>query len=295
MNTRNLSVWVVLIASLLLVLQASAHTLFFKPASFYVDPGQEVTIPLLNGDFITSVNRIPAKRRAEVVILAPDGTKADIADEHWSYAGKISNLSTVFEQSGNYVIGLGTRPKIARITPENFNFYLRYEGLDDNAEERVEFAETSIGAAERYAKFAKAIIQVGNVQSQNVTAKFGHPVEIVPLVNPYTLDIGDTFRAQILKDGKPLVNELIYATHEGHYDLSEDGIFDELVKVRSNEQGEVEFVLEAAGRWYVRFIHLNRIGDKEHWYSGMLVSLGVEEPRIPYESLWATLTFEIRE
>ena len=276
-----------------LAIQAGAHTLFFKPTTFYVAQGEEVSIPLLNGTFETSANRIMTSRMDDVTIVAPGGNELDVDNSQWSYNDKISNMTATFELAGNYVIGVATRPSIIRIAAENFNFYLRYEGLYDDAKERDERGETNIGAAERYAKFSKAILQVGEGQSDNFGALLDHQVEIVPLQNPYALGKGDVFRARILKDGQPLANELVYATHEGHYELSDEGIFDELVRVRSDENGEVEFVLAEEGRWYVRFIHLTRMGDKEHWYSGLLVSLGADEPRIPYESLWATLTFEI--
>jgi len=294
-NRKNLTTQRIAVAVILLVAaQAGAHTLFFKPDSFFLTTGQDVMMPLINGTFVTSENRIPPNRMLDATIVAPDGSDIEIADDQWSFSGNVTNLSNRFEQEGNYVIGVGTRPMMARVAPENFNFYLRYEGLEDDAKEREAFAETDIGAAERYQKFSKTILQVGNTQSENYDTEFGYPVEIVPLQNPYELEVGDTFRARILKDGAPLINEFVYATHEGHYDLSDDGIYDELVRVRSDENGEIDFVLQESGRWYIRFIHLTRMGDQEHWYSGILVYLGAEEQRIPYESFWATLTFEVR-
>ena len=277
-----------------LAVQAGAHTLFIKADSFFVEPGQDVVIPVINGTFETAEARIQSGRMQDARIVGPNGNEADIDDGQWSHSGKLTKLTASFEQPGNHVIGIASRAAIARITPENFNFYLRYEGLDDEDKERQQLEETDVAAAERYQKYAKAIIQVGAETSDNFDAVFGYPVEIVPLVNPYELTRGDTFRARILRDREPLANELIYATHEGHYDMSAEGIFDELVKVRSDANGEIEFVLEDAGRWYVRFIDLERTGDQEHWYSGMLVAVGAEEPRIPYRSAWATLTFEIR-
>ena len=290
LTTRRIAIAVIL----LVTAQAGAHTLFFKPDSFFLTTGQDVKMALINGTFVTSENRVPPNRMLDATIVAPDGSDIKIADDQWSFSGKVTNLSARFEQEGNYVIGVGTRPMMARVAPENFNFYLRYEGLEDDAKEREALSETGIGAAERYQKFSKTILQVGEAQSENFDTEFGYPVEIVPLQNPYELEVGDTFRARILKDGAPLANELVYATHEGHYDLSEDGIIDELVSVRSDENGEIDFVLQEPGRWYIRFIHLTRMGDKEYWYSRILVSLGAEEQRIPYESFWATLTFEVR-
>jgi uncharacterized GH25 family protein len=291
----KLAVWAVIPVLAFLAMQAGAHTLFFKPPTFFVAPGESVTIPLLNGTFEASANRIVASRMDDVSVIAPGGDHLDVDNSQWSYDEKISNLTVTFESAGNYVIGIATRPSVARIVADNFNFYLRYEGLDDDAKERIERGETEVDAAERYAKFSKAIMQVGDDQSDNINALLGYPVEIVPLQNPYALGKGDVFRARVLKDGQPLANELVYATHEGHYEISDDGIFEELVRVRSDENGEVEFVLAEEGRWYIRFIHLTRMGDEEHWYSGLLIFLGADEPRIPYESLWATLTFEVRQ
>ena len=97
-----------------------------------------------------------------------------------------------------------------------------------------------------------------------------------------------------MKNGEPLIGEHVYATHESHYPQDADGIFDEVVKTRSDGDGLIEFEITAAGRWYVRFITLERSGEPEYWYSGLLVMLGAEEERVVYESKWATLTFEVR-
>lgn len=293
---RNLMAarWLLIIVAAFTSINATAHTLFLKPDSFFVSKGEHKEIPLINGTFEVSENKILVNRILDARIIAPDGDALKVGDEQWSYKGESTILRSNFKQAGNYVVGVGTTPMIARIAPENFNFYLRYEGLDDAIRERRELEETDIGAAERYQKFSKAILQVGDQQSASFSAILGYPVEIVPLSNPYELSSGDLFRARILKNGKPLADELVYATHEGHYEMSDEGIYEEFAKVRSDENGEIEFILEEAGRWYVRFIDLTRVGDKEHWYSDILVYFGAEEHRIPYRSLWATLTFEIR-
>ncbi len=63
-----------------LAMQAGAHTLFFKPATFFVAQGQEVVIPLLNGTFETSANRIKTNRMESVTIVAPAGDELDVED-----------------------------------------------------------------------------------------------------------------------------------------------------------------------------------------------------------------------
>jgi uncharacterized GH25 family protein len=172
---------------------------------------------------------------------------------------------------------------------------LRYEGLYEQKEEREQLGETDTAAVEQFTKFAKALVQVGNVDSSNYATELGHEVEIVPITNPYTLEVGDSFRARVLRDGSPIAGMRVYATHEGYLPQDEEGIYDEAVKVRSDADGIIEFEISDPGKWYVRFIDLQRESDAEYWYSGLLVSLGADEKRIVYESKWATLSFEIKQ
>jgi hypothetical protein len=279
----------------LVSLGASAHTLFWKPDSFYFASGENAVVPLINGTFVKSENRVAQSRIVKASIVSPDGIAVEIEGSQWSSRNDdLTILTTTLKNEGTYVIGVGTKPMTAYMGADKFNYYLRYEGLTEDLNERDALSESSVGAAEKYAKFAKAVVQVGGAATQNFDSVLGHPLEIIPLNNPVGLQVGDSFRVRVLKYGEPLVGELIFATHEGHYEASEEGIFDELVKGRTDDNGEFEFTISEAGRWYVRLIELTRTGDSEHWYSGILVSLGVEEARIPYESLWATLTFEIR-
>ncbi len=286
-----------LIAGLLLLLVATAaraHTLFIKPESFFFPPSRQVSIPLLNGTFVHSESKVITRRMSDVAIIGPNGERSMPQATDWRHDGDVTILDTVFGAPGNYVVGVGTKPTKTHIAPDNFNDYLVYEGLSDDARERGTLQETALGAAERYSKFAKAILQVGSTRTDSYATVLGYPVEIVPLENPYEAKPGSMFRARILKDGQPLADELVFATHEGFYDLSPEGRYEELVTLRSDQDGIIQFQLTDAGRWYVRFIHLTRLGDAEYWYSKLLVWLGVEDPRIPYESLWATLTFEVR-
>lgn len=284
-------------ACLMLLLMAtgvSAHTLFIKPASFYLSPSQAEAISLFNGTFVKSENKVIPSRMTGVAIVTPDGARLVPQDSNWRHDGNTMVLDTQFDEPGNYVIGVGTKPRKMHITADDFNHYLIYEGLADDAVQRRQLQEGGVGAAERYAKFAKAIVQVGDKQTDSYAEVLGHRVEIVPLVNPYAIKRGQRFRARILKDDKPLANELVFATHEGFYELNSEGRYEEIATLRSDENGIIVLDLAAPGRWYIRFIHLTRLGDAEYWYSNLLIWLGVEEPRIPYESLWATLTFEVR-
>ncbi|NIL95429.1 MAG: DUF4198 domain-containing protein [Woeseiaceae bacterium] len=285
---------VLLLLLLVLSIGASAHTLFIKPDTFAVEPQAMMSINLVNGTFIKSESRLRKPMARSVDIVGPGGTEHDLANDDWVSDGKVSVLSAQFSEPGNYVIGVSTRPRKVSLDPETFNRYLRYEGLFDQKEEREGLEETGVGVVERYTKFAKAIVQVGDVQTSNFAMEIGHDVEILPLTNPYALQVGDDFQARVLRDGMPIEGIRVYATHEGYYQQDEEGIFDEAVKTRSNKEGVIEFEITHPGKWYVRFIDLQRESDSEYWYTNLLVAVGAAEKRIVYESKWATLTFEIR-
>lgn len=274
---------------------AGAHTLFLKPGSFFIPPGEEADVPLVNGTFHENENKVTVRRMTGGMIINPDGKIVTIDDTAWSIDEEdFTFLTTSFDSPGNYVVGVGTKPMQVRLSADEFNFYLRYEGLTDDMQQRNSSGEKDIAAAEKYSKYSKAILQVGDVQTGNFSKLIGHPIEIVPLRNPYEMSVGDSLSVKILKDGDPLAEELVYASNDSHREMSPEGFLDELVAVRTDSRGLAQIPIETAGRWYIRTIQLTRTGDSERWYSDILVKLGVEEPRIAYESVWATLTFEVR-
>ena len=276
-------------------LAAHGHTLFLKSSSFFVPLNQDVVLPIINGTFVKNENKVIASRLTDTKIVGPDGDRVAISNGDWMLddSGQTS-LVTRFAEPGTYLVGAGTRPMMARMSAEDFTFYLRYEGLIDDLRDREQRNEHGVAAAERYSKFAKAIIQAGEPRTDNFNAVVGHPIEIVPLENPYKIEIGQSLRVRVLRDGLPVANELVYASHEGHYEADSEGIVDEAVSVRTDDAGLAVIPIGSDGLWYVRVIDLVRIGASEHWYSGILVTMGVEEPRVLYESRWATLTFEIQ-
>jgi uncharacterized GH25 family protein len=292
MRLRNFDL-TLLLSVVLLGGSASAHTLFVKPDPFVTDPQTMMEVNVINGTFLESANRVTRSMAKSADIIGPGDAELDFANDDWVSTRKMSVLSAEFDAPGNYLIGVSTRPSKVTLDADTFNYYLRYEGLFDQKDEREKLDETGVAVVEQYEKFAKAIVQVGAGQTSNFATEVGHDVEIVPITNPYSLQVGDVFRAKVLRDGAPIQNIRVYATHEGYYPEDAEGIFDEAVKTRSDEAGIIEFEITDAGNWYVRFIDLERETDSEYWYSGLLVALGADEEKIVYKSKWATLCFEI--
>ena len=265
------------IVGLLLALTATAlmaHDLFIKLDSYFVEPNSSVTIPILNGTFELSENSITADRVLDVSI-ATGGKRYTPPTDSWS-AGEEQDttyLSVETGSSGTYVIGASTRHRDFGLSATDFNAYLEHDGIPDVLEARALEGELETDVRERYGKHVKAIVQVGDERTEDYKVRLGYPAEIVPLLNPYAMSVGDDIVAQCLVDGEPVRGQLVIAGGQ-----SADGMIAER-NGRTDGSGKIRFTIDRSGRWYIKFINMVKLESN---------------PDIDYESKWATLTFAVR-
>lgn len=251
---------------------AAAHDMFLKPTRFFAPENSEVRVRVLNGTFTRSENSIARNRLADASVLTPTRRIAlDTAE--WSVAGDTSTFHIHTRGAGTYVIGASTKPSVIDLSADDFNLYLKEDGIPDVLEARQKAGELGKGARERYHKHIKALVQVGTERSNHYATPLGYPAEIIPMENPYSLASGASLRVRFLVDGKPVANQhAIYGGQTGN---------DAAIaprEVRSNGDGVAELALTTAGTWYIKFIHMARVrGDT-----------------VDYESKWASLTFQVR-
>jgi uncharacterized GH25 family protein len=165
-----------------------------------------------------------------------------------------------------------TRP--IRLSSSQFDAYLEHDGVWDVLEERRaagSFPTDSVD--ERYTKYAKALIQVGEDGPEAYGRRVGHPIELVPLEDPFELHPGDRFRVRLLWRGEPLANHVVFAGRAG----AGEG---PTTHARTNDEGVVEFPLFVSGPWYLKAIRMAEAPD---------------DPELEYRSHWATLTFDVAE
>ena len=278
----TLTVLTVAIASAL-----RAHTLFLKLDSFFLEPNSTGVVSLINGDFDLSENVITRDRMLDVSVVGPGGVVhpphsawTDSAVFHWS-PDSVDTAILTFDTGGpgTYLIGVSTAARVIPLTAEEFNEYLVHDGIVDLIEQRAAAGKTNDDAAERYSKHVKAVVQVGDVRSDEWSTELGYPAEFVPLRNPYELGVGDDLQVRFLRAGQPVANQLVYASHDGHHGHDEAGEHVEAVTTRTDADGVATVPLSGTGRWYVRTIHIVET---------------TTEPEVDYESNWATMTFEVR-
>ncbi len=280
-----LRVLALLVALTIGVAALSAHTMFLKLDSFFLEPHSTGVVALLNGEFDESQSLITRDRMLDVSVVGPGGV-AHPPESAWEDASvwnpdSPDTAMLTFEtgEPGTYLIGVSTAPRSIALTAEEFNDYLAHDGLLDTIERRKASGMMDDDAVESYSKHVKALVQVGSARSAEWATELGYPVEFIPLENPYELSVGDELRLRLLRDGEPVGNHLVYASHEGYHGHEAAGEHVEAVTTRTNGDGEATIPLSGSGRWYVRTIHMVETAN---------------EPDLDFVSHWATLTFEMR-
>ena len=268
----RIKLFVGLLLCLVLSLPILAHDLFLKLDSFFVEVNAKVTISLLNGSFLGSEGAVAFARLKDVSLVSPSGVVSHPVETDFTKNDTAAFLNLAPQEAGTYTVGLATMPREIDLPAKSFNEYLAEDGIPDILAARKRQKELAKDVRERYSKHVKTIFQAGDAQTENYKTVLGYPVELVPQQNPYQLKVGATIEILCLKDGQPLVNQFVMSGRESA------GKDVAAANVRTDKKGIARIKLNAAGKWYVKFINMTRLTD----------------PKINYESKWATLTFALK-
>lgn len=251
----------------------SAHDLFMRPDHFFVAPGTPITIKVLSGTFSRSENAITRDRLADLSLVSPGGRTA-ISHALWTERDPQSTMAVATTDPGTYLLGAAVKPRMLKLDGAAFNAYLEEEGLDRVLAARTSQGRLREGSRERYSKFVKALVQVGDQPSDAWQTAFGYSAELIPLSNPYGAKVGDTLAVRCLVDGKPTAGQVLFAGGR-----TANGGRIAMTRLVADPEGVVRITLSAAGAWYLKTVHMREIsGDAE----------------ANYESRWSTLTWGVR-
>ncbi len=262
----------VLVVTLALVSMASAHDLFLKLNTYFLQPNSKVTVRLLNGTFKASEGRVARDRFRDVTVIGPEVRKSGADSVVWRDEDQTTFMEFESGAPGTYVAAVSTKSREIDLKSAQFNDYLQHDGIPDVLAARRKSGELGKDVRERYSKHVRALFQVGDKRTDEYKTLLNYPVEIVPQQNPYALKLGQVLPVLCTLNGNPLANQFVIAGWEDR-----DGKLHE-VSARTNRNGIVRFKLAAAGKWFVKFIHMEPS----------------KESGLNYESKWATLTFEMR-
>ncbi len=167
-------------------------------------------------------------------IYTPDGSfytlDPEARDNYWL-------VQIVMEKPGDYIL-------VAERQPSVYN--PKSHGGPDSPRLTVEHAKTVINAGTQ----------------ENWHLKPDIEFDVVPLVNPYNLRSGDTFKAQLLYRGEPI--EGTYMASPADQDIhsqsqagktDENGIFSVTIDKSGMWQIQGNFAVEESGTWEATFTH----------------------------------------
>lgn len=238
---------------------AVAHDFWLVPNAFRVAAGTPIEVRgQTSSRFPTSEAAVAGARVADARLLM-GGDRFRITD--LSVDGTSLLLRHTGTSSGQSVVAVALHPVSLRISAEGFRRYLELEGAPE-ALARVNREGLLAGrdsVTRRYAKYAKAIIEVGSGGSRAYPVVAGHPLEFIPANDPSSMSVGDTLTLRLLYRGQPLVNAPLHAgfvpAPEGRVQLTSASPASDY-HLATDGNGWVRVPLSHAGLWNVRAIHV---------------------------------------
>lgn len=234
-----------LLATSLCIFAASSHAHRVWVESTPLKAGEVLQADLGYGEFPT-LETIPEKRLSffeqGMHLLSAKGSEAlkQSSDKNYHF------VSQAPLAEGSYVISATYKPTFWSQNAEGWK-----QADMKNTPNATYCEQTSM--------YGKQIINVGKDSGVNVVAdKVGHKLEIVPMVNPASVKVGEPFKVVVLYEGEPLPNATLTATFKG-FD-TQDHSHSHKVEAQAfsdttGEDGTVNIIPLKDGFWKAAVVH----------------------------------------
>lgn len=247
---------------------AFAHEYWLEPKKFWGQIGEEIPIQLYVGDSLVKEleERVFQKDKTPVFRLFSAGEVFDLKAFIADGAKPVYVLKP--KRDGGYLFFMHRNWSYITLPADKFELYLKEDGMEYIIEERKKRGEQEKPARERYCRFIKTLVQIGDTKDKTYKSQTGAILDIIPMENPYLKRLGDTLRFQVLFEGKPLSNKSVFAIHKElgrrRYLTNQDGIF--------------QMKLEKPGLWLVHLVLMRRCNCND----------------ADWESFWGAFSFGVK-
>jgi uncharacterized GH25 family protein len=241
---------------------ATAHEFWVEPSAFSLATGARLDVRLCIGDGAESWPLPRNERRIERFETIGQSAKIPLLGIDGADPAGIARL----QMPGGYIVAFESKQTLANMPAAEFSAYLKEKGLEQILKLREHRGESQRGARDAYSRHAKALIRVGESQEALVDRAIGLRLELIAEAGRP----GDERRFQLRYEGKPLANALVTATLLGA--AAND------LHARTDKHGRATLSLQGAGAWRIDAVHMIKARDAV---------------TADWESLWASLTFEL--
>ena len=263
-----------LVSACLLAGTTLANEFWLQPAQFFIAPNTMLTLRVLVGTNFAGTRWTGRSNRVtQVAHFAPTGftdlTAATTATD-------TLQPTLTLRQAGTHVVTLATNNAFLTLEADQFNSYLKAEGLDYMLLERQRRGSLQLPGREAYRRCAKTLIAVGNPSASDTARAWsrptGMPLELVTEQNPYVLKSGASFTVRVLAEGQPKPGQLVQVWQRS------PGQAGRVFKLYSNQNGRVLFRLTEPGEYLLSTVHMvpARLAEAD------------------WQTTWSSLTFGFR-
>jgi hypothetical protein len=260
---------------------ALAHEFWLEPPRFRLAPGTTAYMhTFIGADFAGKAWTTKATKVLRLVRYGPaPADSTDLTPAPGAPETDTFRTSFAFAQPGTHVVLLRSTNSFLELPAEQFNAYLREEGLDYALKLRQENDEMTKPGRETYRRCAKALVQVGEAGATAGATDsacrrvYGLPLELVPEQNPYRLALNKSLTVRVLRNGKPAFGAAVQV-----WQRQPGGLPTTHFTTRANQNGRILLRLSGPGPYLLAAVDMTAAPAK--W-----------RDRADWQSTWASLTF----
>ena len=245
---------------------ANAHEFWIEPSSFTPDRSGLLAVRHCVGDGYEGWSLARNAERIEQFIAAGPAGEQPIVGLDGSDPAGVARLAS----TGGYVLAYRSNQAFQEMPAGRFEEYLKDKGLERIIALRKAQGASHRKAREAYSRHAKSLIRVGDADGDPIDRSMGLRLELVAEPSLFRPGRDDRRSFRLLHEGKPLAGALVIATRPGTADKDQ--------RIRTDAEGRASFSMRSAGMWRVAAVHM----IDAH-----------RNVRADWESLWASLTFEL--
>lgn len=269
----------VLTRALVLLLTLAAPAAVVRAHDYWIEPDRfifadaELRLPVLlhlhMGDYFTSEQERPLQlaRTTDFRVFAHDRA-TDLA--LGAVDGRLPFLSFTPRRAATHLFAMERTPVRHEMPAEQFEAYLREEGLERIIAQRSAARMSLAPGRERYTRHIKSILQIGGRRTNDYRRVLNQKLELVPLRNPYNLGRDGRLPFRVLFEGRPLAGVQVKAYNRASKST---------LVTRTDTDGVAHFIVSEPGAWLVRLVHMRACAD---------------QAQADWESFWASCTFGVK-